>query len=452
MRKDYEGYKPTGIAWIPQIPEHWNWSFLSQVASEQKIKKPKDKILPVMSLSYGQIIRKKNIDAGLVPASYDNYQLISKGNIILRFTDLQNDHTSLRTGLVKEDGIITSAYTNIQPKINSVFLAYLLHSYDTMKVFYGMGSGVRQSIGFKDVRYLQIPVPPRKEQDQIVRFLDWKVSIINKLINIKQKEIEVLEEQRVALISQATHCGILKPSKLKESGFAWMGDIPVNWHIRRFSKVAVVRAKIVSPQEHLEDMQISPASIEKGSGRILYTQTVKEAGVVGNNHRFYRGQIIYSKIRPLLNKVAIAPFDGLCSTDMYPIETSLETRYLKYFMLSQNFLCQLSMTGDRVKMPRLNQVELASVFIAFPEDKKEQKEIADYLDKVCERIQASIECTKLYIAMLRELSARLIADAVTGKIDVRNITVPEYEHADEVSADGGEDESEESEDFNKEED
>ena len=201
MRKAYEEYKATGIQWLPNIPKHWDLSFLFQIASEKKVKKPKNAMFPVMSLSYGRIIKKKNINSGLVPNNYDNYQIISRGDIILRFTDLQNDHTSLRTGLVTEKGIITSAYTNIKPRTNSGFLAYLLHSYDELKIFYGLGGGVRQSIGFKDVRYLQLPIPPREEQEQIVRFLDAHCAEIDRLIDANQAQITNLHDLKSRLIA-----------------------------------------------------------------------------------------------------------------------------------------------------------------------------------------------------------------------------------------------------------
>ena len=147
--KRYDSYKPTGLKWFSEIPIGWEWRFLSQVAHEQNIKKPAGEMYPVMTLSYGEIKRKANIDAGLVPSNYDNYQMLYRGNIVLRLIDLQNDHTSLRTGLVKETGIITSAYTCIAPIENAAYVRYLLHSYDTRKVFYGYGGGVRQSIGYK---------------------------------------------------------------------------------------------------------------------------------------------------------------------------------------------------------------------------------------------------------------------------------------------------------------
>lgn len=438
----YNTYTQFPDIWISKIPAHWQAHKMKRLFVERSEKGHPNEPLLVASQKMGVV--PKNVYGNRTVEAQKDLHLLK----LVRIGDFVISLRSFQGGLeyAYYQGIISPAYTILIPHepMSGLYFRYLAKSKPFIKLLTLCVTGIRegQNIDYTKLKNHLLPIPPRKEQDQIVRFLDWKVSSIHKLIDIKQKEIETLKEQRAALITQATHCGIIKPSKLKKSGFAWMDDIPVHWHIRSFSKVAVVRAKLVSPQEHLEDMQISPASIEKGSGRILYTQTVKEAGVVSNNHRFYKGQIIYSKIRPLLNKVAIAPFDGLCSTDMYPIETTLEIRYLKYFMLSQNFLCQLSMTGDRVKMPRLNQGELASVFIAFPEDKKEQKEIADYLDEVCEQIQASIECIKLYIATLRELSARLIADTVTGKIDVRNITVPEYECVEDTADDGREEKSE----------
>lgn len=193
--------KDSGITWLGKIPQHWEMSFLSQVAAEKKVKKPRNAMFPVMSLSYGRIIKKKNINSGLVPNNYDNYQIISRGDIILRFTDLQNDHTSLRTGLVTEKGIITSAYTNIKPRTNSGFLAYLLHSYDELKIFYGLGGGVRQSIGFKDVRYLQLPIPPRDEQEKIACFLDARCAEIDRLIAANQAQITNLHDLKSSLIA-----------------------------------------------------------------------------------------------------------------------------------------------------------------------------------------------------------------------------------------------------------
>lgn len=196
--------KDSGIEWIGTIPEHWKVLYLSQTATEQSISNKDIRNQNLLSLSYGKIINKDiNTTDGLLPASFDTYQIVHNGNIILRLTDLQNDHKSLRVGLVTQTGIITSAYTCLLPRRNVVpeFLYLLLHSYDVSKVFYGMGGGVRQSIGFDDIRRLLIPVPPLGEQKQIVDFCYTKSDFIEGLIVSIEKEILLLTEYRIRLIS-----------------------------------------------------------------------------------------------------------------------------------------------------------------------------------------------------------------------------------------------------------
>ena len=131
--------KESGIEWIGQIPAHWEIKYLSQIAEEHYISNKDVHHQNLLSLSYGRIVRKDiNTTEGLLPASFDTYQVIEKGNIILRLTDLQNDHKSLRIGLVTEEGIITSAYICIQSRraVLPEYLYLLLHSYDICKVFY----------------------------------------------------------------------------------------------------------------------------------------------------------------------------------------------------------------------------------------------------------------------------------------------------------------------------
>lgn len=233
MLKPYEKYQNTEYDWLGLIPLHWQWLYLSQTCTEKKqIKNTGNIEKKVLSLSYGKIVPRKNVDLGLAPKDYSSYQIVDKNDIILRLTDLQNDKKSLRTGLVKERGIITSAYTCLKPFQNAAYLQYLLHSYDTQKVFYGMGGGVRQSIGYKDIRNIRIPFPPREEQDQIVRFLDWKLAKINKLIRAKKKQIALFNEQRQAIINNVVTKGLDSHAKLKESGISGLGSIPSTWSVK----------------------------------------------------------------------------------------------------------------------------------------------------------------------------------------------------------------------------
>lgn len=195
--------KATNIPWIKEIPEHWECVKLKMFCQDNKEKNKGNIESCVLSLSYGNIIVKKNVNFGLVPENYDSYQIVNPGNIILRLTDLQNDHKSLRTGLVKNRGIITSAYVGLIVKnMNSEYTQLILHSYDVMKVFYGMGGGLRQSMSYTDIANVYIPVPPLSEQKQIVSYLDTKTSQIDKLIAHITKEIECIKEYKQRLISE----------------------------------------------------------------------------------------------------------------------------------------------------------------------------------------------------------------------------------------------------------
>lgn len=194
--------KATNIPWLPEIPEHWSCIKLKAFCKDNKEKNKRNIESCVLSLSYGNVIVKQNVNFGLVPDNYESYQIVKPGYIILRLTDLQNDHKSLRTGLVKNRGIITSAYVGlVVNNINYEYVYLLLHSYDVMKVFYGMGGGLRQSMSYQDISNLYIPVPPLSEQRSIVSYITDKTAKIDTLTGKLQQEIESIKEYKQRLIS-----------------------------------------------------------------------------------------------------------------------------------------------------------------------------------------------------------------------------------------------------------
>ena len=194
--------KATNIPWLPEIPEHWSCVKLKAFCKDNKEKNKGNIESCVLSLSYGNVIVKQNVNFGLVPDNYESYQIVKPGYIILRLTDLQNDHKSLRTGLVKNRGIITSAYVGlVVNNINCEYVHLLLHSYDVMKVFYGMGGGLRQSMSYQDISNLYIPVPPLSEQLAIVSYITDKTAKIDALTGKLQQEIESIKEYKQRLIS-----------------------------------------------------------------------------------------------------------------------------------------------------------------------------------------------------------------------------------------------------------
>lgn len=195
--------KDSGVEWIGEIPANWDVHRISNYFSERNVKNNLGLEQNLLSLSYGKIIRKDiNSNGGLLPESFNTYNIVEAGDIIIRPTDLQNDKRSLRTGLVCEHGIITSAYIDLAPKNNviSKFYHYQLHAFDIEKVFYNMGNGVRQGLNYNEFAKLLVVEPPVDEQLLIVKFLDTKCSEIDSLISDKQKQLENLAEYRKSLI------------------------------------------------------------------------------------------------------------------------------------------------------------------------------------------------------------------------------------------------------------
>ena len=196
--------KDSGIKWLGMIPKHWVKGILSSYFYQQKELNFDLREQNLLSLSYGKIIDKDiTTKEGLLPKSFDNYNVIQKGDIVFRLTDLQNDKRSLRTGLCKRNGIITSAYVTIRKKIELCpdFFAYLFHVYDICKVYYGLGSGVRQGLNFNELRKLPLVLPPTlAEQRAIADWLDAKCADIDATIVLKEQKQEKLKEYKKTII------------------------------------------------------------------------------------------------------------------------------------------------------------------------------------------------------------------------------------------------------------
>jgi type I restriction enzyme S subunit len=426
MLKGYKGYREIPEFWISSIPDNWDSIKIKHIFKERVEKGYPNKPLLAATQNMG-VVPKDVYGNRTVEAIKDLHllKLVKVGDFVISLRSFQGG-----IEYAYYEGIISPAYTVMIPyNSNSHFFRYLFKSVRFVELLQNCVTGIRegQNIDYSKLRNHFIPIPPRPEQDQIVRYLDWKISMINKYINAKKKQIELLKEQKQAIINQAVTKGLNPEVPMRESGVLSIGCIPKNWHIHSFLKIADVKANLVNPEEHPNLLQVSPANIEKNTGRLLECQTVKQSGIISDNHYFYKGQILYSKIRPLLNKVTIAPFDGLCSADMYPIETSLDIEYLKYFMLSQAFLSQLSITGNRVKMPKINKEELAKIIVAFP-DENEQQTIVKYIITEFHKINSLIINLNNTITLLQEYRTRLISDVVTGKVNVQNIEVEEFEN------------------------
>lgn len=427
--------RDSGIPWIGEVPEGWKVDKVKYLFSSGKglsITKAAllEEGLPV--ISYGQIHAKQNNGVTIKPEllRYTDFKyqksnpscIVNKYDFV--FADTSEDYDGCGNCVYKrDDSLLFGGYhvVILHSLLNqdNRFYAYLFKSDEWRKQIRENASGVKVfSITQKNIMNASIICPPFEVQQQIADFLDSKCSEIDTLIENLRARMESAKEYKKAAITEAVTKGLDKDAKMKDSGVEWIGEIPEGWKVVRFKRIASIKSNLVQPDKYMKYPQIAPDNIEKDTGRLLSHQTVEESGIISGNHLFYRGQILYSKIRPNLNKLTIAPFDGLCSADMYPIEPKLPTLFMVYSMLSAYFVSQVSLIiQDRVKMPKINQEELGEIKVVVP-SQQEMLTIADYLDSKCAEIDVLLQNYENQIATLEEYKKSLIYEYVTGKKEV----------------------------------
>jgi len=431
----YSETKDSNIEWVGEIPEHWEVKPLFGVASTESLKNTHGEETNVLSLSYGNIIQ-RNVDKnfGLLPASFNTYQLVNAGEIILRLTDLQNDKNSLRVGHSSQQGIITSAYLKLAAKENKLsgrYLYRLLHSYDTTKVFYGMGGGLRQSMAFDDMKRLPTITPPLEEQQQIADFLDYETARIDTLIDKQQQLIQLLKEKRQAVISHAVTKGLNPNVPMKDSGIEWLGEVPEHWDVSRFGYISqIVRGGSPRPagDPTLFNGDYSPwvtvAEITKDD-EIYLKETEAFLTKKGSDQCrvFKSGTLLLSNSGATLGVPVILNIDANANDGVVGFENLKLDSEFSYFYLS-------SLTDDlreRVKQgsgqPNLNTDIVKNIFVPIP-PAPEVEEIVEFIHGVRSHFNALQDKAILGIRLLQERRSALISAAVTGKIDVRGWQPP----------------------------
>ena len=269
---------------------------------------------------------------------------------------------------------------------------------------------------------LQIPVPPLAVQHAIGSAVDRETARIDALIKKKTRFIELLREKRQASITSAVTKGIDPGAAMKQSGDDWLGDVAAHWRLVRFQRVVYVAEGQVDPEvEPYRSMTLlAPNHVESATGRILYTESAADQGAESGKYLCSAGDVVYSKIRPALRKVCLAPEPCLCSADMYPLQgrEGLGNQFLLWYLLSEPFSAFAVLEAERVAMPKINRESLAQLLMAVPPE-PEQVAICDHLKVATARMDALLSTTQRSIDLLKERRAALITAAVTGQIDVR---------------------------------
>ncbi len=420
--------KDSGIEWIGEIPHSWLVKPLYSVGDQAKTKNTAGNNANLLSLSYGEI-KEKDIDAtdGLLPESFDTYQEIKPGDLVFRFTDLQNDKRSLRSAVNRFDGIITSAYLAFRPKsIDSKYLGYLMRFYDTTKVFYSMGSGLRQSLKYSDVRRMPIIVPPIQDQSAIVNFLEAELSTTDRLITKELKLVETLGIRRQALITSAVTSGLGKDTNLRPTDLRWLSNIPLNWELKPL-KYLVDLNKVALSEATPDDFSFNYIEI---------SDVTKERGVQGWSEQLFGnapsrarrlvkpGDVLVSTVRTYLRAVGKVPpevssMPFVASTGFAALSPKrIDPDFLKFALTAEHFVARVEANSTGISYPAINASDLVSFRIPVP-PMEEQRVIAKHLGREMTKLDELVASVSRSIELLSERKSALIGAAVTGKIDVR---------------------------------
>lgn len=401
--------KPSCVPWVGDLPLDWSVVPMFSIAGERTTRNTGMIEDNLLSLSYGRIVPKDiNSESGLLPESFETYQIVEPGDIVFRLTDLQNDQRSLRTAVVPVRGIITAAYTAVEPRgVRSGFLAFLVRAYDVLKVFYTMGGGMRQTMKYEDLRRLPVVLPPADVQDAIVAFLERETNRIDALIEKKIRFIELLREKRQVLIAASVSGWPVRPLKY---AIDFLTSGPRGWSDLILDGASSI---FVQSGDLTDEMSVNFDSASR---------IVAPAGAEADRTRLRAGDVVVCITGGNTGRVAlatVAPAPAYINQHLCLVRPSSD-------VLRPDFLALVlhSRVGrDHFEQRQyglkegLSLADVGDAPIPLP-PLADQQRIVGICSELTMRIQSLIVAATRSVDLLRERRAALITAAVTGQIDV----------------------------------
>lgn len=455
--KPYPKMKDSGVPWLGEVPEHWDvrrgkWLFRCRKDLNSDLRNKN-----ILSLTLrGVVNNDPDNPEGLVPKDYGTYQVFEKDDLVFKLIDLENIRTS-RVGLVHEDGIMSPAYVRLVQTHSGDQRFYFQQYFDLYQrgIFNQLGAGVRSTLSAHDL--LEVPVlsPTVDEQAAIVRFLDHADRRIRRYIRAKQKLIKLLEEQKQAIIHRAVTRGLDPNVRLKPSGVEWLGDVPEHWEViplkflsERIQNGATPSTSEIAFYDNGVVPWYGPSSCAQGEYVGAPVRHLAQTAFTAGRARLIHGPaLLVVVIGATAGRMALLPHDGATNQQItsYVLRTK---RVCPRFVLLQVRGAErwLRSTASTATIPILDGGVVSRLSVAIP-SVTDQESILRRADEDTVDLAAAIDRAHHEIALLREYRTRLIADVVTGKLDVREAAarlpdeVEEPEPLDEIEAEGDPDEA-----------
>ena len=416
--KKYETYKESGIKLFGEIPSHWGILRNKNIFSAHYEPVGERMDVPLLSLSVdGVKLRNVESGKGKFPKDFEKYNVVYPGQIIFCLFDV--DETPRTVGLCNDYGMITNAYStfNIGNKVLANFITYYYTAIDDVKALRPYYSGLRKVVQGNRFMQLKVPIPPMEEQGAIVAFLDNKTGEIDDLVAQVEREIVLLKEYKQAEIARAVTKGLNPNTPMKPSGISWMGDIPAHWETQKIKFTFRERSEKNHP-----DLPVLCATQSQG----VIPQSLYDNRVVVVNKGFENlklvkvGDFVIS-LRSFQGGIEYAYYQGIISAAYTVLEPnhSIDSGYARYLFKSHDFiqLLKTCVTGIR-EGQNINYEILKNKRIPLPSI-EEQREIVTYIDQRTADIDHLVVELTNQVERLKEYKQRLIADVVTGKINVQ---------------------------------
>ena len=434
--RPYPGYKTSGVPWVGSIPAHWGMrraKFLFRSRKELNVGQVSTNVLSLTLR--GVVNNDPDNPEGLVPASYDSYQLFRQDDLVFKLIDLENLRTS-RVGLVHEDGIMSSAYIRLSLlKPGSVrFFYWQFFDLYLRGVYNQLGAGVRATLGPSDLLDISLVLPPEQEQSKIVRFVDYIERRIRRYLRAKQRLIALLSEQRRAIIDGAVTHGLDRDVRLRPSGVAWLGSIPEHWEVRRMKHLLSEPLKYGANEPADFSDRSWPRYIRitdvDGQGNLNEDTFRSLPEALARPYLLSDGDILFARSGATVGKTFIYSRNhGPAAHAGYlvrarPKTTVVHPQYLYSFLQSPGYWRWISSVTIQATIQNVSAEKYSNLSVPLP-PLEEQRNIARFLgEETRSLVLAQLRATEA-IRLMSEYRQRLAVDLVTGKLDVRRAELPD---------------------------
>ena len=430
--KRYEKYKAINLPWLSEIPIHWALNRNKVFLKESKdVVGESSKDYNLLSLTKSGIIpRDVASGKGKFPSDFSTYKIICPGDMVFCLFDI--DETPRTVGLSSHHGMLTGAYDVFHvTAISSKYMLYYYLALDDVKAMRPLYKGLRKTINVDTFLGTKLPVPPRDEQDQIVRYLDWQVSKINRLIAAKRKQIQLLKERQKTCIAHIVQCGLDDNAVTRDSGIEYIGIVPSHWLVLQNRRLFHSMNRIFQGTPTVLSLSQKDGLIpySEMSERSLHTSSYENWQLVHEN------DLVLNRFKAHLGVFFASKYEGIVTFHygVYEPRKPLVAKYYEALYHTSSY-CRVyagQSRGMTVGLQNLSDTNFYSTYTVYP-PYEEQVEIVSEISRIEKQHSQIIASIVSQIEMLQDLRTRLISDVVTGQIDVRGIEVPDYEHYDEA--------------------